>query len=87
MLCPPYWLLAACAMIWVAMLRAVERLCGALDQCLADHGAVLQHILQVYKIAVIAYAVQNSQVMEVDDSLLIRLNNIFRKKSSREDPC
>ena len=26
--CPPYWLLATCAMIWVAMLQAVEKECG-----------------------------------------------------------
>ena len=26
--CPPYWLLATCAMICVAMLQAVEKLCG-----------------------------------------------------------
>ena len=26
--CPPYWLEATCAMIWVAMLHAVEKLCG-----------------------------------------------------------
>ena len=25
---PPYWLEATCAMIWVAMLQAVEKLCG-----------------------------------------------------------
>ena len=57
----------------------------ALDQCLADHGAVLQHILQVYKIAVVHMLCKIVGVMEVDDSLLIRLNNIFRKKkSSRE---
>ena len=28
MLCPPYWLEATCAMICVAMLQAVEKLCG-----------------------------------------------------------
>ena len=57
----------------------------ALDQCLADHGAVLQHILQVYKIAVVHMLCKIVGVMEVDDSLLIRLYNIFRKKkSSRE---
>ena len=28
MLWPPYWLLATCAMIWVAMLQAVEKECG-----------------------------------------------------------
>ena len=26
--CPPYWLEATCAMIWVAMLQAVEKECG-----------------------------------------------------------
>ena len=26
--CPPYWLEAICAMICVAMLQAVEKLCG-----------------------------------------------------------
>lgn len=25
---PPYWFEAICAMIWVAMLQAVEKLCG-----------------------------------------------------------
>ena len=28
MLWPPYWLEATCAMIWVAMLQAVEKLWG-----------------------------------------------------------
>ena len=57
----------------------------ALDQCLADHGAVLQHILQVYKVAVVHMLCKRVGVVEVDDSLLIRLNKIFRKKkSSRE---
>ena len=85
MLCPPYWLLATWAMIWGRDVAGCGEAVRALDQCLADHGAVLQHILQVYKIAVVHMLCKIVGVMEVDDSLLIRLYNIFRKKkSSRE---
>ena len=59
-LCPPYWLLATCAMIWVAMLQAVEEAVRLLDHCLADDGTVLQHILQIDQIAVMHHAVHNN---------------------------
>ena len=51
--CPPYWLLATCAMICVAMLQAVEKLCGRSIKRAGDNGAVLQHVLQVHQIAVV----------------------------------
>ena len=59
--CPPYWLLATWATIWVVMLQAVEKAMRLFDHSLADDRTVLEHVLQVDQVAVVFLAVQNSQ--------------------------
>ena len=49
---------------------------GPLDQGPGDHGAVLQHILQVDQIAVVHMLGKVVAVMEVDDPLVVGLHDI-----------
>ena len=70
--------LATCAMIWVAMLQAVEKLCGLLDERAGDDRAVLQHVLQVDEVAVVHVLREVVGVVEVDDALLVGLHNVRR---------
>ena len=67
-------------MICVAMLQAVEKLCGLLDERAGDDRAVLQHILQIDQIAVVHVLGIIIRIMEMDDALLMGLNDIRRQQ-------
>ena len=75
---PPYWLEATCAMICVAMLQAVEKRVRLLDERAGDDGAVLQHVLEVHEVAVVHVLGIVVRVVEVDDALLVRLDDVLR---------
>ena len=49
---------------------------GLLNPGLADHGAVLQHILQIDQIAVVHVLCEIVGVVEMDDALLVRLHDV-----------
>jgi hypothetical protein len=66
---PPYWQEATWAMICVAMLHAVLKLCGLLDERAGDDGAVLQHVVEVDEVAVVHVLRVVVCVVEVDDAL------------------
>ena len=53
-----------------------------LDQCLTDNRAVLQHILKVDQIAVVLLLRIVIRVVEMNDSFLMRLNNVLRQKDT-----
>ena len=55
---------------------------GLIDKGLADHRTVLQHILQIHEIAVVHVLCKVIRIVEMDQSLLICLNDFFRKKKS-----
>ena len=63
-------------MICVAMLQAVEKLCGLLDERAGDDGAVLQHVLQVDQVAVVHMLGEVVGVVEVDDALVVGLHDV-----------
>ena len=68
--------MATWAMICVAMLQAVEKLCGRLDERAGDDRAVLQHVLQVDQVAVVHMLREVIGVVEVDDALVVRLDDV-----------
>ena len=51
-----------------------------LNHCLADDGSVLQHILQIYQVAVMFPLGEIIRIMEMDNSLLMCFHNFFRKQ-------
>ena len=53
---------------------------GLFNPGLADHGSVLQHILQVYQVTVVHVLGKVIRIMEMDDPLLVRLHDILGKK-------
>ena len=78
-------------MIWVAMLQAVEKLLrddlggnvagggeavGLLDEGARNDGAVLEHILQIDQVAVVHMLREVVGVVEVDQALLVRLDDV-----------
>ena len=80
---PPYWLEATWAMIWVAMLQAVEKLCGLLDEGAGDDRAVLEHVLQVDQVAVVHMLGEIIGVVEVDDALVVRVDDVLGQQHAR----
>ena len=55
---------------------------GPFDQGAGDDGAVLQHILQIHQIAVVHMLGIIVAVVEVDDTLAVRLHNILRQQDA-----
>ena len=53
---------------------------GLLDEGVADDGAVLQHVLEVDEVAVVHVLGEVVGVVEVDQALLIRLDDVGRKQ-------
>ncbi len=53
-----------------------------LDHGLADDRAVLQHILQIDQVAVVLLLRVIIRIVEVNDALFMRADNIFRKEDS-----
>ena len=61
---------------------------GLLNPGLADHGAVLQHILQIDQIAVVHVLCEIVGVVEMDDALLVRLHDVGgQQQTLGPDPC
>ena len=88
MLWPPYWLDATCAMICVAMLQAVEKRVRLFNQSAADDRAVLQHIVQIDEVAVVHVLGIVVGIVEVDDALLMRLDDLRAGAAyAWSDPC
>jgi hypothetical protein len=58
---------------------------GLLDHGTGDNGTVLEHILEVYEVAVMHMLSKVVTVVEVDNTLLMSLNDILRKKESLSD--
>ena len=56
-----------------------------LDQRAGDDRAVLQHILEVYEVAVMHVLRKIIAVVEVDDSLLVRLDDLLRQQDAARD--
>ena len=50
------------------------------DQCPGDHRAVLEHVLQIQKAAVMGVLDEVITVMEMDDPLIMRLHHILRQQ-------
>ena len=72
---------ATWAMICVAMLHAVEKLCGLLDERTGDNRAVLQHVFQVHQVAVVHVLREVVRVVEVDDALVVGVHDIGRQQA------
>ena len=53
-----------------------------LDERSGDDGAVLQHILEVHEVAVVHMLGIIVRVVEVDDALLMRLNDLLRQEDA-----
>ena len=54
----------------------------ALNHGAGDYGAVLQHILKVDKVAVVHMLSIIIRIVEMDYSLSVSFNNIFRQKNA-----
>ena len=54
----------------------------ALDERAGDDGAVLQHILQVYQIAVVHVLGIVVRIMEMDDALVVCLYDVLRQQKA-----
>ena len=55
---------------------------GLLDKGIADHGSVLEHILEIYEVAVVHMLGKIVGIVEVDYALLIGLDNVGREQHS-----
>ena len=51
-----------------------------LDHGAGDHGAVLQHILEIHEITVVLTLCEVIRIMEVDDALAVCLRDLLREK-------
>ena len=58
---------------------------GLFDHGAADNGAVLEHILEIDKVAVVHMLCEIVCVMEMDDALVVSSYNVCRKKESSCD--
>ena len=83
MLWPPYWLLATCATICVAMLQAVEKLCGFSMSVPVMTVPVLQHVFEVYEVTVVHVLREIVHIMEMDNALLVCFDDFARKQMRR----
>ena len=54
----------------------------ALDECAGNHGAVLQHIFQVHKVAIVHMLREVIGVVEVDDALVMGGHNLGRQQKA-----
>ena len=79
---PPYWQLATWAMIWVAMLQAVEKLCGPLDKRAGNDGAVLQHVFQVHEVAIVHVLREVVGIVEVDNAFVVGSHDFGRQQQA-----
>ena len=55
---------------------------GPLNECAGDDGAVLQHILQIHKVAVVHVLGEVIRVMEVDDTLPVSIHDLLRQQDA-----
>ena len=55
---------------------------GLFNKSLADNSAVLEHILQIYKVTVVHMLSKIIRIMEVDYALLVSFYNILREQQS-----
>ena len=56
-----------------------------LDHCAGDHGAVLQHIVQIDQIAVVHMLRVVVRVVEMDDTGFMGINDLLRQENSAGD--
>ena len=58
---------------------------GLLDHRAGDHGAVLQHGLEVHEVAVVHVLGKVVRIMEVDEALVVRLDDVLgQQQAARE---
>ena len=72
-------------MIWVAMLHAVEKLCGRSMSVPVMTVPFCEHVLEVHEVAVVHVLRVIIRVVEVDDALLVRLNDVLRQQEAARD--
>ena len=56
-----------------------------LDECAGDNGAVFEHVLKVHEVAVVHVLRVIICVVEVDDALLVRLDDVLRQQEAARD--
>ena len=56
-----------------------------LDERAGDDGAVFEHVLEVHEVAVVHVLRVIIRVVEVDDALLVRLNDVLRQQEAARD--
>ena len=56
-----------------------------LDERAGDDGAVFEHVLQIHKVAVVHMLRVIVGVVEVDDALLVRLDDVLRQQETARD--
>ena len=57
----------------------------ALDQRAGDHGAVLQHVLEVHEVAVVHVLGEVVRVVEVDDALVVGFHDLGREQLAHRE--